>query len=149
MVRPYRSEDLAAVRELARDGRALSARGVRAHVAAGDPRAGLAAWVETAGDESVLAIAATDARYVSPNNGRRLLYMLALACAREALQRGVLRGRFVLRDARLRAAIARDFAVETEARAVDPVSGVAVEWVARVDVAEAVRKLEGWLRDHA
>jgi len=149
VVRPYRGEDLSAVRGLLGDERALALAGARAHVAAGEPRAGLAVWVEPAGEEGLLALAATDARFVSPGNGRRLLYELASACAREALARGVRRGRFVLRDARLRDAIERDFAVEAEARAVDPQSGEAVEWEVRVDVADAVRLLDRWLNEHA
>jgi hypothetical protein len=149
MVRPYRREDLAAVRTLLGDERALALPGARAHVAAADPRAGVAVWLEPAGDEGLLAFVATDVRFVSPNNGRRLLYELARVCAREALARGVRGGRFVLRDARLRATIARDFAVETEARAIDPRTGEAVEWEVRVDVAEAARSLDRWLNEHA
>lgn len=146
-IRPYGSDDLASVRALFGDDRAVLQEGHRAHVAAHDARAGVAVWIETVDRRGLLALVATDARRVSPNNGRRLFYELALACAREALGRGVTTGRFTLRDARVRDMIEKDFDVVARGAGRDPETGVEVEWEVEVEVATAVRQLEGRLRD--
>jgi len=145
-VRPYGSDDLVSVAGLVGDERAVEQERHRAHVAAHDARAGVAVWIETSDRQGVLSLVATDPRLVSANNARRLFYELALACARDALGRGVERGRFTLRDARVVAMVEKDFNVVARGVGRNPRTGVEVGWEVVVDVATVVRQLEAWLR---
>lgn len=143
--RPAAPADAAAIAELVGDDLALQG-GRRVHVSAADARQGLGMWIESGAGQGLLTLVVTNARRLSVNNGRRLFYELSLACAREALTRGVLRGRFVLHDERLVKMVTRDFDVEAVVTGRDGDTRLPVEWTVDVDVAEQVRALERVLR---
>lgn len=121
------------------DARALASPRSHAHVAEEGPGRGVALWLEPppGGEEGCLGTV-----LVPPGPSPRLFYDLALACARDALSRGVRRGYFTLKDAALLARIQRDFEVEPQAAGWEPVTGRPVAWEIHVDVEDAVRQLE-------
>ena len=140
--RPLRESDHAQATALLGDGRPLRARGAHAHVAEAGPDEGLALWFEPGGGDERGHLGPV---LVPEAGGRRALYELVLACARDALGRDVARGWFTVKDAGLKARIERDFGVTAVVVGVEPVSQRPVEWQVEVDVAEQVARLEGVL----
>jgi hypothetical protein len=136
--RPYRPADRQRALELLGDARALDSPSQRVHVLEKEGIVSGAAVVvlPDAGDEPHLG----EIALAAPGD-LNAVYLLAAACAREALAAGFRRGRFTLLDHRLLDLLRRDFTFDARPSGSDPVTARPLQWDVTVDLEDAIRQL--------
>lgn len=144
-IRPFREKDRERVLAMLGERRAIDSPSHRVQVLEEEGAVdGVALWVAPdAGDEGYLGPVALEAGAGPGVTGDwRPFYRLVAACAREAGDAGLKRGRFTVRDRALLRRIQRDFDVQPEASGWDPATREPVQWDVHVDIPDALRQLE-------